>query len=81
MSFELADRKNKLKREIEENQKNPEKIATSKGQIIQNLEDTKKRSEELEKELDLAETKFNDINQNINLEKLIRQYNTKYKII
>ena len=66
MSFELTDRKNKLKREIEENQKNPEKIATSKGQIIQNLEDTKKRSEELEKELDLAETKFNDINQNIN---------------
>ena len=36
---------------MKENQKNPEIIATNKGQNIQNLENTKKRSEELEEEL------------------------------
>ena len=38
MNVELQNRKNKLKIEIEDNEKNPEKIATNKGQIIQNLE-------------------------------------------
>ena len=33
-----AKRKNKIKIELDENQKNPEKIATNKGQNIQNLE-------------------------------------------
>ena len=66
MSLELNDRKSKIKKEIEDNQKNPEKIATNKGQIIQNLENTKKRSEEIDKELELAEEKYNSINQNIN---------------
>ena len=41
MNVELQNRKNKLKIEIEDNEKNPEKIATNKGQIIQNLENTK----------------------------------------
>jgi chromosome segregation protein len=65
MSLELNERKNKIKKEIEENQKNPERIATNKGQNIQNLENTKKRNEELEAELNKAEEKFNLINQNI----------------
>ena len=41
----------KLKLEINENKKNPERIATSKGQNLQNLENTKKRNEEIENEL------------------------------
>ncbi len=66
MIGELNERKEKLKNEINENQKNPEKIATIKGQNIQNIENTKKRSEELDSELNLAEEKFNLITKNIN---------------
>ena len=65
MIEELNARKNKLKIEISENQKNPEKIATTKGQNIQNIENTKKRSEELNEELNTAEEKYNLINQNL----------------
>jgi len=65
MITELNGRKNKIKIEIIENQKNPEKIATTKGQNIQNVENTKKRSEELDEELAKAETKYNLINQNL----------------
>ncbi len=65
MISELTDRKNKLLLEINENQKNPEKIATSKGQNLQNLENTKKKNEEVEKELVEAEKKYNLINKNI----------------
>jgi len=65
MIKELNERKNKIKSEITENQKNPEKIATTKGQNIQNVENTKKRSEELNEELTKAETKYNLINQNL----------------
>jgi len=65
MISELNGRKNKIKSEISENQKNPEKIATNKGQNIQNVENTKKRSEELDEELTKAETKYNLINQNL----------------
>ena len=65
MISELTDRKNKIKTELSENQKNPERIATSKGQNLQNLENTKKRNEEIENELLRAEEKFNAINQNI----------------
>ena len=50
---------------LNENQKNPERIATSKGQNLQNLENTKKRNEEIENELIEAEKKYNSINQNI----------------
>ena len=65
MISELTDRKNKILAELSENQKNPERIATSKGQNLQNLENTKKRNEEIESELIDAEKKFNAINQNI----------------
>jgi len=65
MISELTDRKNKLLAEINENQKNPERIATSKGQNLQNLENTKRTNEEIEKELIEAEKKYNFINQNI----------------
>ena len=65
MLTELNERKNKIQLEIEENQKNPEKIATTKGQNIQNLENTKRRTEELESELVEAEKKYNLINQNL----------------
>ena len=65
MISELSDRKDKIKIELIENQKNPERIATSKGQNLQNLENTKKRNEEIEKELLEAEKKYNAINQNI----------------
>ena len=65
MIKELNERKNKIKGEIRENQKNPEKIATTKGQNIQNVENTKKRSEELDEELTKAEIKYNSINQNL----------------
>ena len=65
MIYELNERKNKLRTELDENQKNPERIATSKGQNLQNLENTKKRNEEIEQELLEAEKKYNFINQNL----------------
>ena len=65
MMIELNERKMKAKSEIEENQKNPERIASTKGKNIQNLENTKKRTEELEVELVQAEEKFNSINKNL----------------
>ena len=65
MNLELSDRRNKLLLELSDNQKNPERIATSKGQNLQNLENTKKRNEEIENELIAAEKKYNLINQNL----------------
>ena len=65
MNSELSNRKNKLFLELNDNQKNPERIATSKGQNLQNLENTKKRNEEIENELIAAEKKYNSINQNL----------------
>ena len=65
MTSELTERKKKLQIELTENQKNPERIATSKGQNLQNLENTKKRNEEIEKELVESEKKFSAINENI----------------
>ena len=65
MIAELTDRRNKIQLELAENQKNPERIATSKGQNLQNLENTKKRNLEIENELTEAEKKYNFINQNI----------------
>jgi chromosome segregation protein len=65
MNSELSDRKNKLLSELSDNQKNPERIATSKGQNLQNLENTKKINEEIENELIEAERKYNTINQNL----------------
>ncbi len=65
MINDLQERKKKINFEMKENQKNPEIIATTKGQNIQNLENTKKRSEELDDELNTAEERFNKINNNI----------------
>ncbi len=65
MISELNDRTNKIKLEIVENQKNPERIATSKGQNLQNLENIKKRNEEIESELIEAEKKYSAINENL----------------
>ncbi len=65
MTSELTGRRNKLLLEMSENQKNPERIATSKGQNLQNLENTKKRNQEIESELVESEKKYNSINQNI----------------
>ena len=58
MESELSDRKNKLITELSDNQKNTERIATSKGKNLQNLENTKKRNEEIEDELLAAEKKI-----------------------
>ena len=65
MNLELTNRKNKLLTELNDNRKNPERIATSKGQNLQNLENTKKRNEEIENELLEAEKKYSAINQNL----------------
>ena len=65
MISELNDRSSKIKLEINENKKNPERIATSKGQNLQNLENIKKRNEEIENELLEAEKKFSEINENL----------------
>ena len=65
MVLELNERRKKLDIELEENQKNPEKIAINKGQNLQNLENTKKQSEELEVEIESAETRFNSINEEL----------------
>ena len=65
MISELNNRKNKVKLEINDNRKNPERIATSKGQNLQNLENIKKRNEEIENELLQAEKKYTSINDNL----------------
>ncbi len=65
MISELNDRKNKIKFEMNENQKNPERIATSKGQNLQNLENIKRRNEEIASELLQAEKKYSAINENL----------------
>ena len=65
MIAELNDRFNKIKSEISDNQKNPERIATLKGQNLQNLENIKKRNEEIESELVQAEKKYSLINENL----------------
>ena len=65
MQNELNERKIKLLKEIEENKKDPEKLATTKGQNLQNLENTKKRNEELNIELKQSEDRYNSINKNV----------------
>ncbi len=65
MISELNERTSKIKLEISENQKNPERIATSKGQNLQNLVNIKKRNEEIETELLEAEKKYSAINENL----------------
>ena len=49
MVSDLQERKKKINYEMKENQRNPEIIATTKGQNIQNLENTKKEMMNLNK--------------------------------
>ncbi len=65
MILELSKRVKKLELELEENQKNPEQIGISKGQNIQNLENTKKQNEELSSEIEKAETKYLSMNEKL----------------
>ena len=65
MLLELDKRKKIIEFELEENRKNPEKIAISKGQNLQNLENTKKNNEELEDEIKKIEEKYGVINNNL----------------
>ena len=65
MVMDLNKRKEKLEEELVENQKNPEQIAVSKGQNLQNLENTKKIVEELEIENQKVEEKYNSISANL----------------
>ena len=65
MILELAQRRKNLNFELEDNQKNPEKIAINKGQNLQNLENTKKQSEDLEIEIEAAEKKYDLINEDL----------------
>ena len=67
MILNLSERIKKIETELEENQKNPEQIGISKGQNIQNLENTKKQNEDLDIEIKKAETKFNDTSENVKI--------------
>ena len=58
MLLKLNERKKDIELELEENQKNPEKLAVSKGQNLQNLENTKKNNEEIEIEIQKIEEKY-----------------------
>ena len=65
MLLKLNERKRNIELELEENQKNPEKLAVSKGQNLQNLENTKKNNEEIEIEIKKIEDKYDSINKNL----------------
>ncbi len=67
MINDLQERKKRIIEEMKENQKNPEILATTKGQNIQNLENTKKTTEELEVALNLSEKRYNEISDNIKI--------------
>ena len=65
MLNQLNGRKKNIELELEENRKNPEKLAISKGQNLQNLENTKKNNEELEIEIQKIEEKYQLANENL----------------
>tara|TARA_B100000029_G_scaffold482563_1_gene532819 strand:- start:120 stop:2699 length:2580 start_codon:yes stop_codon:yes gene_type:complete len=65
MLLKLNQRKKDIELELEENQKNPEKLAISKGQNLQNLENTKKSNDELEIEIQKIEEKHDSMNENL----------------
>ena len=65
MLLKLNERKKNIELELEENQKNPEKLAVNKGQNLQNLENTKKNNEEIEIEIKKIEEKYDSINKNL----------------
>ena len=76
MISNLNERVKKVEIEIEENQKNPELIGISKGQNIQNLENTKKQNEELDIEIQKNESKYVLMNENL---KTIEEKFTVYR--
>ena len=59
MLIRLNERKRDIEKEIEENQKNPEKLAISKGQNLQNLENTEKSNNETESEIKKIQEQYN----------------------
>ncbi len=65
MILKLSERIKKVELELEENQKNPELIGISKGQNIQNLENTKKQNEDLDKEIEKVEAKYGSMNEKL----------------
>ena len=67
MISKLDERIKKVELEIEENQKNPEQIGISKGQNIQNLENTKKQNEDLDNEIEKIESKYSSMNEKLKI--------------
>ena len=65
MLLELNERKKNIQNELDENQKNPEKLAVKRGQNLQNLENTKKNNEELEVNIEKIEEVYKKINNNL----------------
>ena len=65
MILELSERIKKVELELEENQKNPEQIGISKGQNIQNLENTKKQNEDLDKQIEKVENEYGSMNEKL----------------
>jgi len=65
MILKLSERVKKVELELEENQKNPELIGISKGQNIQNLENTKKQNEDLDREIEKVESKYSSMNEKL----------------
>ena len=61
----LGKRLESIENDIDTTSKIPEKIAIQKGQLIQSENDTKKKLEEISINLSSAETKYNEINSNI----------------
>ena len=65
MLLKLNERKKDVELELEENQKNPEKLAVSKGQNLQNLENTRKNNEELDIEIEKIKEKYDLVSNNL----------------
>ena len=65
MLLKLNQRKKDIEFELEENQKNPEKLAVNKGQNLQNLENTKKTNQDLDVEIQKIEEKSEIINKDL----------------
>jgi len=65
MSKELLKRTDEIKKELENIEKLPEKIAIKKGQLMQNTSNTQSEKENLSKELENAETEYQDINKKL----------------
>jgi len=67
MSKELLERIEKVKNDLENIDKLPEKNAVKKGQLIQNSADTENRKQELSNELNESEKEYQEINKELKL--------------